>query len=46
MGDRLVLLPGRYCVVPCTFNDGEEGDFLLRVFIQGHWGRADGAKGE
>jgi len=42
---RLMLPPGRYCIVPCTFGRGEEGEFLLRVFIEKRWGRADGVTG-
>ena len=24
--------PGRYVIVPCTFDPGEEGEFLLRLY--------------
>lgn len=34
---RLDLLPGLFCIVPTTFNPGEEGDFLLRVFVERDW---------
>ncbi|XP_005105754.2 calpain-A [Aplysia californica] len=31
---RLTLSPGKYVVVPCTFNAEEEGDFYLRFFFE------------
>eukprot|EP00117_Sycon_ciliatum_P006188 scpid39378/ scgid9836/ Calpain-B; Calcium-activated neutral proteinase B; Calpain-B catalytic subunit 1; Calpain-B catalytic subunit 2 len=31
---RLELEEGRYCVVPCTFNAKEEGEFLLRMYTE------------
>ena len=31
--DRVKLTPGRYCVVPCTFKQGMEAEFLLRIFF-------------
>ena len=34
---RLDLLPGLFCIVPTTFNPGQEGDFLLRVFVERDW---------
>ena len=30
---RLVLPPGKYVVIPTTFNRGERGQFLVRLFI-------------
>ena len=35
---RLLLPPGRYVVIPTTFNKGEQGRFLVRVFTERHWG--------
>ena len=35
---RLVLPPGKYAVIPTTFNRGEEGQFLVRLFTEKHWG--------
>ena len=25
---------GRYIIIPCTFNPGEEGEFFLRIFTE------------
>jgi hypothetical protein len=32
--------------VPSTFQRGEQGDFLLRVFVQKSWGSSEIAKGK
>jgi len=31
---RLKVPPGKYCIVPCTSNQNESGEFLLRVFSE------------
>lgn len=31
---RLSVPPGKYCIVPCTSNQNEQGAFLLRVFSE------------
>jgi len=41
---RILLPEGRYCIIPCTFERGEEGKFMTRVFIEKSWGQADGTK--
>ena len=42
---RILLPEGRFCIIPCTFKQGEEGDFLLRVFIEKQWGSAESVRG-
>lgn len=32
--NRFALVPGKYVVIPCSFNPDEEGDFLLRIFTE------------
>ena len=34
---RLVLPPGEYVVIPATFNRGEQGRLLVRLFTEQHW---------
>jgi len=29
---RLIIPPGKYCIIPSTFYPDEEGDFFLRIF--------------
>jgi len=31
---RHKLEPGTYCIIPSTYDAGEEGDFLLRVYTE------------
>lgn len=31
---RHKLAPGTYCIIPSTFDAGEEGDFLLRIYTE------------
>ena len=42
---RILLPQGRYCVIPCTFERGEEGEFLLRVFVERSWGSSEHGAG-
>ena len=42
---RILLPEGRYCVIPCTFKQGEEGQFLLRVFVEKLWGTSECGRG-
>ena len=32
--------PGNYCVIPTTFSSGDEGEFLLRTFVEKYWGNS------
>ena len=34
---RFEFPPGNYCVIPTTFSSGEEGEFLLRTFVEKYW---------
>ena len=36
----MMLPPGRYVVIPTTFNRGEEGQFLVRLFLEKYWGQS------
>ncbi len=35
---RLLLRPGRYIVVPSTYDPGYGGDYMLRVLEEHEWG--------
>merc|ERR1719219_1275524 len=37
---RMMLPSGRYVVIPTTFNRGEEGQFLVRLFLEKYWGQS------
>eukprot|EP00090_Calanus_glacialis_P041785 TRINITY_DN7431_c0_g1_i4.p1 TRINITY_DN7431_c0_g1~~TRINITY_DN7431_c0_g1_i4.p1 ORF type:complete len:838 (-),score=200.72 TRINITY_DN7431_c0_g1_i4:225-2738(-) len=42
---RFQFPPGNYCVIPTTFSRGDEGEFLVRTFVEKYWGSsAQGAK--
>ena len=43
---RLLLPQGRYCIVPCTYQRGEEGEFLVRAFVERRWGYSDDGRGK
>ena len=43
---RLLLPQGRYCIVPCTSQRGEEGQFLVRAFVERRWGYSDTGRGQ
>jgi len=35
---RFQFPPGNYCVIPTTFARGDEGEFLVRTFVEKYWG--------
>jgi len=43
---RLQLPPGNYCIIPTTFRRGEESRFLVRTFVERHWGTSGQASGQ
>jgi len=34
---RMMLPAGRYCIIPSTFEEDQEGEFLLRVLQSREW---------
>ena len=42
---RILLPEDNYCVIPCTFKQGEEGQFLVRVFVEKLWGSSECGRG-
>ena len=36
------LARGKYCIIPCTFQPEQEGDFILRVHIERYTREAPG----
>jgi len=38
---RFRLPEGSYCVIPSTFNYGEEAEFLVRIFVERKWGSSE-----
>merc|ERR1712013_663428 len=43
---RLQLPPGNYCIIPTTFRPGQESRFLVRTFVERHWGASGQAAGQ
>jgi calpain len=43
---RLQLPPGNYCIIPTTFRPGQESKFLVRTFVERHWGASGQAAGQ
>ena len=41
VSQRFELPVGKYCVIPSTFNSGEVGEFLIKVFVEKSWGNSD-----
>lgn len=38
---RLMLPEGRYCVLPSTFDKGDEAEFVVRIYVEKYWGYHD-----
>jgi len=38
---RLRLSQGKYCIIPCTFMPGSEGDFILRIHVERYSNEVD-----
>ena len=45
LSKRILLPEGRYCIIPSTFQSGELGEFLLRVFVEKKWGSSEQGRG-
>ena len=43
---RFELPVGKYCVIPSTFNSGEEAKFLIKVYVEKCWGSSKQSKVE
>ena len=35
---RISVPPGKYAIIPSAFNAGDEGEFLVRLFLTRGWG--------
>ena len=43
---RISVPPGKYAIIPSTFKAGDEGKFLVRLFLTRGWGSSGGKSGQ
>ena len=36
---RFKVVPGKYAIIPCTYQQDQEGAFMLRIFTEGYYAK-------